>query len=34
MRVLAAAGFEPEALTIHHEAIGVNSDCFVARAPR
>ena len=34
MRILTDAGFEPEALTIHHEAIGVNSDSFVARAPR
>lgn len=34
MRILADAGFDPEALTIHHEAIGVNSDSFVARAPR
>jgi SAM-dependent methyltransferase len=34
MRSLTDAGFEPEALTIHHEAIGVHSDCFVARRRR
>ena len=34
MRILTDAGFEPEALTIHHEAIGVNTDSFVARTRR